>query len=323
MKKILITGGLGFIGSNLTIKLINLGHKISIIDNCSTGSLKNIPKEILKKIKLKKTTILNESVIKNEIKKCDIVFHLAAAVGVKNILSNKLRSIETNISGTEKVLKYCNQFKKKIFYASTSEVYGKSKNLALKETDGFTFGNIQTFRWSYAVSKLLDEYLSQAYILEKKLNVIIIRFFNIVGPKQSGNYGMVFPQFVKAAISNKDINIYGDGSQTRSFLHVEDATDALIKLMNKNHYKDVVNIGGTQNISIMSLAKKIILATKSKSKIVKWNYKYAYSTTKKFNKNYEDIMHRHPSIKKIKKLTNFNPKFTLKKIITDIIKANK
>ena len=322
-KKILITGGLGLIGSNLAIKLYSLGHKVTVVDNCSTGKITNIPKKILRKIILKKSNILNEKIIKNEIKKNDIIFHLAAAVGVKNILTNKLRSMETNISGTEKIFKYCNKFKKKMFYASSSEVYGKAQKKALSEEDGFTFGNVQTFRWSYAVSKLLDEYLSQAYIMEKKLNILIVRFFNIVGPKQTGNYGMVFPQFVKAAIKNKNINVYGNGKQTRSFLHVEDATDALIKLMNKNYYKDVVNIGGVQNISILNLAKKIKSISKSKSKIKKLNYKYAYSNEKKFSKIYEDIKYRHPSTKKLKKLIGFNPKFSLNNIILDLKKQIK
>tara|TARA_B100000886_G_scaffold314518_1_gene251862 strand:- start:405 stop:1391 length:987 start_codon:yes stop_codon:yes gene_type:complete len=321
-KKILITGGLGLIGSNLAVKLYNLGHKISIIDDCSSGSIKNIPKKIFRKINFKKISILNENVIKNEIKKNDIIFHLAASVGVKNILSNKLKSIETNVSGTEKIFKYCNRYKKKIFYASSSEVYGKGQRKPLDERDGFKFGNVQTFRWSYAVSKLLDEYLSQAYILEKKLDILVIRFFNIVGPNQTGSYGMVFPRFIKSALNNKDINVYGTGKQTRSFLHVEDATDALIRLMNKNYFKDVINLGGIENISILNLAKRIKEISKSKSKIVKQNYKFAYSNQKKFSNNYEDIMYRHPSTKKLRRMIKFSPKYSLNKIIKNLLQSN-
>jgi len=321
-KKILITGGLGLIGSTLAIKLYHLGHKVSIIDDCSTGNIKNIPNKILRKINFKKISILNESIVENEIKKNDIIFHLAASVGVKNILSNKLKSIETNVSGTEKILKYCNKYRKKIFLASSSEVYGKGKRKPLEEKDGFKYGNVQTFRWSYAVSKLLDEYLSQAYILEKKLDILVIRFFNIVGPNQTGSYGMVFPQFIKSALNNKDINVYGTGKQTRSFLHVEDATDALIRLMNKNYFKDVINLGGVENISILSLAKKIKKISKSKSKIVKLNYKFAYSYKKRFSNNYEDIMYRHPSTKKLRKIIKFSPKYSLKKIIINLLQSN-
>ena len=204
-------------------------------------------------------------------------------------MSNKIKSIETNINGTEKILRLSSKFKKKVMIASTSEVYGKNKNNFLKEQDNYVIGNSNIFRWSYAASKIVDEFLSKAYAHEKKLKVLIIRFFNVVGPKQSGSYGMVIPRFIKSALDNRDVKVYGDGKQTRTFLHVEDATDALISLMKKNYFNSTLNIGGNSNISIINLAKKIIKLSKSKSKIKKISYKYAYSSKKKFASEYEDI----------------------------------
>jgi UDP-glucose 4-epimerase len=322
-KKILITGGLGLIGSNLSIKLIKLGFDVSIIDNFSSGSIANIPTIYRKKIKIIRADILNEKILKKNIFLNDLIFHFAAYVGVKNILLNKVKSIETNTIGTEKVLRFSSIFKKKVVIASTSEVFGKNYKNSLDENDDFKLGNIQTFRWSYAAGKILDEYLAHSYMIEKKLKVLIVRFFNTVGPKQLSSYGMVIPRFVKSALKNENIIVYGSGNQTRAFLHVDDATDALIKLMKINYYKEVIHIGGTQNISILNLAKKIKKITKSNSRIIKVGYKFAYSKNKIFSNIYEDIIRRHPSIKKIKKLINFKPKFNLNKILKDIINFHK
>lgn len=321
-KNFLITGGLGLIGSNLSIKLCKSGYNVTIIDNCSSGSIKNIPDDYRKKINIVKASILNEKILKSLIKKNDIVFHLAAFVGVKNILSNKISSIETNSIGTEKILRLCSNYNKKIVLASTSEVFGTNYKKSLKENDKFYLGNIQTFRWSYAAGKIIDEYLARAYMYEKKLNILIIRFFNTVGPKQVGTYGMVIPRFIKSALSNKDIIVYGNGKQTRTFLHVEDATNAIIGLIKKNHFNDVVHIGGLQNISIFNLAKKIKKITNSSSKIIKKNYRFAYSSKQKFSNLYEDIPRRHPNINKLKKLIKFKPAYNLDSIILDIVNYN-
>ena len=322
-KKILITGGLGLIGSNLSIKLVKLGFNVSIIDNFSSGSITNIPIIYRKKIKIIKADILNEKILKKNIFLNDLIFHFAAYVGVKNILLNKVKSIETNTIGTEKVLRFSSIFKKKVVLASTSEVFGKNYKNSLDENDDFKLGNYQAFRWSYAAGKILDEYLALSYMHEKKLKVLIVRFFNTVGPKQLSSYGMVIPRFVKSALKNENITVYGSGNQTRTFLHVEDATDALIKLMKINYYKDVIHVGGTQCISIFNLAKKIKKMTKSNSRIVKVNYKFAYSKNKIFSNIYEDIPRRYPSIKKIKKLINFEPMFNLNKLLNDIINFHK
>ncbi len=323
VKKILITGGLGLIGSNLAIKLTNLGYKVTIVDDFSTGKIKNIPNSIKKKISIHKKSILNEKFLTKIVRKNDYIFHLAAFVGVKNVMSNKIKSIETNISGTEKILRLSSKFNKKVMIASTSEVYGKNKNNFLKENDNYVIGNSNIFRWSYAASKIVDEFLSKAYFYEKKLKVLIIRFFNVVGPKQTGSYGMVIPRFVEAALKNKDIKVYGNGKQTRTFLHVDDATNALVSLMKKNYFNDTLNIGGNSNISIQNLAKKIIKLSKSKSKIKKISYEYAYSRKKKFALEYEDILKRHPSTIKLNKIIKFKIKFSIDRLIQDIIDYKK
>ena len=322
-KNILITGGLGLIVSSLSIALVQLGYKITIIDNYLTGSINNIPKIYRKKINIVRASILDEKILKKLIKKNYVIFHLAAFVGVKNILLNKISSIETNSIGTEKLLRFASLYKKKVILASTSEVFGTNFKKSLKEDDKFYLGNIQTFRWSYAAGKIIDEYLAKAYMIEKNLEVLIVRFFNTVGPKQISSYGMVIPRFVEAALANKNINVYGSGRQTRTFLHVEDVVSALVMLMQKNHYKDVVHIGGTENISIYNLALKIKKFTNSHSKIKKLNYKFAYSDSKEFSNLYEDIPRRHPSISKLKKIIKFKPKFNLNEIIKDIIKHYK
>lgn len=323
IKNVLITGGLGLIGSDLAIKLASLGYKVSIIDNCSTGKIKNIPRHVQDKINIYKKNILDEKFLEKIIDKNHYVFHLAASVGVKNILSNKIKSIETNVNGTEKILRLCSKFKKKVLIASTSEVYGKSNNKFLKETDNYIIGNSNIFRWSYSASKIVDEFLSKAYSVERKLKVLVVRFFNVVGPKQSGSYGMVIPRFIQAALKNKRLKVYGSGKQTRTFLHVDDATNALILLMKKNYFNDILNLGGRTNISINDLAKKIIKLSNSKSKIKKISYKFAYSNNKKFASEYEDILNRHPSTKKLNRIINFKIEFTIDEIIKDIIKFKK
>lgn len=316
-KKILVTGGLGFIGSNLVKKLLNKNYQVTVIDNLSTGSKQNLEKKYFKQINFIKGSILNESLVKKEIKKNDYIFHLAAAVGVKYILTNPILSLETNLKGTEIILNNSSIFKKKILIASSSEVYGLNKKAKFNELDNHVLGNANIFRWSYAASKLIDEFYANAYKLEKKLNICIVRFFNTVGPGQTGRYGMVIPRFIESAIKNKDIQVYGSGKQSRTFLHVDDATNALIRLMQKNS-QGTFNLGGLENISILRLAKKIVKLTKSKSKIKLINYKNAYNLPSKMINNYEDIMKRHPIIKKIKKEIKFSPAKNLDNIILDI-----
>jgi UDP-glucose 4-epimerase len=317
-KKILITGGLGFIGSKLAQKLIDKNYKVDIIDDCSTGNFSNIEPKYIKKINIYKDTILNEKIIKKLISKNDYVFHLAASVGVKFILENPLKSIDTNLNGTKLILKYCDIFKKKVLIASSSEVYGLNNKKEFIEKDVHTIGNSFFFRWSYAASKLVDEFYANAYKIERNLKVCIVRFFNTVGPGQTGRYGMVIPRFVKAAMNNQDIEVYGNGKQNRTFLHVDDATDALIKIMTNNKF-DTYNLGGKENIQIKSLAEKIIKLSNSQSKIKLVDYKRAYNLSKKYKNNYQDIINRHPSIKKIKKDLKFSPKKSLKAIIKDIL----
>ena len=322
IKKILITGGLGFIGSKLAKKLVDQNFIITIIDDKSTGKLSNLKSLYRKKIKIYNDSILNEKIIKKLIYKNDYIFHLAASVGVKYILENPIKSLNTNLVGSELVLKYCSIFKKKVLIASSSEVYGLNNKKEFNEKDIHTIGNSSIFRWSYSASKLVDEFYANAYKIEKNLQVSIIRFFNTVGPGQTGVYGMVIPRFIESAMSNKNIEIYGNGNQNRTFLHVDDATDALIKIMTKNKF-DTYNLGGKENIKIKNLAKKIIKLTKSKSKLKFISYKRAYNLPKKYTNNYQDIINRHPSIKKIKKDINFSPKKNLDTIIIDVIKGIK
>lgn len=317
-KKILITGGLGFIGSKLSKKLLDKNYEITIIDNSSTGKLSNIDIDYRKKMRIYKDTILNEKLIKKLVFKNDYIFHLAASVGVKYIIENPIKSMNTNLKGTELILKYCSMYKKKVLIASSSEVYGLNNKKKFNEEDVHTIGNSSFFRWSYAASKLVDEFYANAYKIEKNLKVCIIRFFNTVGPGQTGRYGMVIPRFVNAAISNKQIEVYGNGNQNRTFLHVEDATNALIKIMIKNKF-DTYNLGGNENIKIKELAKKIIKLTGSKSNIKFINYNKAYNLPKKFRNYYQDIINRHPSIKKIQRDINYRPKKNLDDIIVETL----
>jgi UDP-glucose 4-epimerase len=317
--KVLITGGMGFIGSYLTEKYLKTGHSVYIVDDLSTGSRKNI--EYLEKenkyselLFLYEDTILNEKIILELIGTCDLVIHLAAAVGVKYILDNPLDSITTNIQGTEIILKYCDKFKKKLFLASTSEVYGKHVHAPLLETDDSVYGPSTKSRWSYAASKLVDEFTALAYFSTKGLQVTIGRLFNTVGPRQTGRYGMVIPRFFNQAINNELLTIYGDGKQSRTFTHVDDITDAIIKLMDEDKsYGQVFNIGGTEEITIEDLAEKIIKITNSKSKIKFIPYSDVYKS-----KDFEDMQRRVPSIDKIKSQIDWNPTKNTDEILNSI-----
>ena len=313
--KILITGGAGFIGSHLSQKLLAAVHEVAVIDNLSTGSLENI-KHLVKDKKFSYTidTILNKQVLEELIKKCDRIYHLAAAVGVKYIIDNPLLSLKTNISGTENVLEIANKYKKKVLVASTSEIYGKSDSIPFKEDDDRLLGATSISRWSYSCAKAVDEFLSLAYYREKKLPVVIVRCFNTVGPRQTGQYGMVIPKFVKSALLNHPITIFGDGQQSRCFGDVSDVTDGMIKLMEDPKCEgEIFNIGNDSPITIEELAKKIKKMTRSKSKIEYVKYEDA------FEEGFEDMKQRQPDLTKINKYIGYKPKYNLDKILERII----
>lgn len=315
MKKILITGGAGFIGSHLAEKLLEKGHKVYVIDNLSTGKQENIEHLLGKKnFKFIKDTVLNEKIMERLIKKVDEIYHLAAAVGVKYIIEKPLDSLITNIKGTEIVLDLASKHKKKTLLASTSEVYGKNKNVPFKETDDRILGSTHISRWSYSCAKALDEFLALAYSKEKNLPVIIVRFFNIVGPKQTGRYGMVVPRLVKQALNNEPLTVYGEGTQTRCFTYIDDAIEGVIKLMETPEATgQIFNLGSTEEVSIINLAKKIKNLTKSNSEIKLIPFEEVYGS------DFEDMQRRLPDLTKISKKSGYQSKtdidLTLKKII--------
>lgn len=321
--RVLITGGAGFIGSHLAEAHLIKGDEVYIIDNLSTGTLENIiplqnDARFKDKIFFHQDTILNHDSMIELTGTCDIVYHLAAAVGVRYILDNPLESITINIQGTEKVLELCTKFKKKVLVASSSEVYGKHLHAPLVETDNIIYGPSSKFRWSYAASKLMDEFSALAYFRTRGLWATIVRLFNTVGPKQTGAYGMVLPRFVDQALKGQSITVYGDGSQTRTFTYVEDVVGALMALMEtKAAAGEVFNVGGTEEVSIIELAKKVIEATGSKSNIELIPYEKA------FLKDFEDMQRRVPSIEKIKRLVGFEPKTNLNNIIKRVIDSRK
>ena len=317
--KNLITGGAGFIGSHLAEKLLENGEEVVIVDDLSTGSKDNI-KHLLSNPKLSChfDTIINEKLMAGLIKNCDCVYHLAAAVGVKYIIDNPLESIRTNVRGTEIVLKLASSFGgKKVILASTSEIYGKDRpgKHTFKENDDRVLGPTTTSRWSYSCTKALDEFLALAYWREKKLPIVILRFFNTCGPRQTGRYGMVVPRFVKQALSNDPIIIYDDGKQTRCFTDVMDAVKAVIILAKtKKAVGEVFNIGNPDNnITINALAKKIKAMTKSKSRIRHVSYEKAY------HKGFEDMRHRGPDISKLKKVTGFSPEIDIGQMLKSVV----
>ena len=291
--KILITGGAGFIGSHLAEKLLGLGHEVFIIDNLWTGRLSNIEKiQDHKKLHLVVDTILNESVMNELIFKIDHIYHLAAAVGVKNIMDHPVETLDINVKGTETVLRLANRFKKKVFVASTSEVYGKHVEHSLSEDDDRILGTVKKRRWAYACSKTLDEFQALAYFDEKKLPVVIARLFNTVGPRQTGQYGMVLPNFVQSALLGKPISVYGEGTQSRSFTHVNDVVGAITKLMDEPSAEgEIFNVGNNKEVTINELALKVKEMTDSDSEIEHIPYEKAYGP------GFEDMKKRCPNIK--------------------------
>ena len=312
--RILVTGGAGFIGSHLCERLIAEGHIVSAIDNFSTGRASNLASLAQSgNFTLVQGSILDTKTLIPLVNDADYVFHLAAAVGVFNIVNNPLASLLTNIRGTENILEAAYDSKTPVFLTSSSEVYGKNISDSLKESDDRILGSPVTLRWSYSEAKAIDESLAYAYFVEKQLETRIVRFFNTVGPRQLGAYGMVVPRFIKAALSNEPITIYGDGKQTRCFAHVYDVVDAVIKVaFAKNTIGKVINIGNDFEISINGLAKKIIDETGSASEIVYIPYEQAYGD------GFEDMERRVPSIDLIKQLVGWEPQRDLSTMISDI-----
>ena len=312
--RILVTGGAGFIGSHLCERLVLEGHSVIAIDNFSTGRASNLKGlDDSARFSLVEGSILDSARLNQLITNSDYVFHLAAAVGVFNIVNHPLDSLMTNIRGTENVLEAAYASGIPVFITSSSEVYGKNISDSLKESDDRILGSPVTLRWSYSEAKAIDESLAYAYFIEKQLETRIVRFFNTVGPRQLGAYGMVVPRFVKAALANEPITIYGDGTQTRCFAHVYDVVDAVIVLaFAENTVGKVINIGNDFEISINGLAQKIIEETGSKSEIVYVPYEEAYGD------GFEDMERRVPNIDLINELVGWKPKRYLSTIIADI-----
>jgi UDP-glucose 4-epimerase len=312
--KILVTGGAGFIGSHLCERLINDSHNVVALDISSTGRVSNLEKIINSpSFQLIEGSILDTDLLNSIMAEVDYVFHLAAAVGVFNIVKNPLESLLTNIRGTENVLEAAESLGVPVFLTSSSEVYGKNVSDSLKESDDRILGSPTTLRWSYSEAKAIDESLAYAYHVEKGLTTRIIRFFNTVGPRQLGAYGMVVPRFVNAAIKDEPITIYGDGNQTRCFAHVYDAIDAVMAVaFAENTVGKVINIGNNYEISIIALAEKIIEQLGSKSEIIYVPYQEAYG------EGFEDMERRVPNLALIEELVGWSPKRDLTTIISDI-----
>src|ERR1700730_16177512 len=311
----LITGGAGFIGSHLTEALLDAGHEVLILDNLSTGSIDNIAH-----IKGRPgfeyfiDTVNNEPLLAELIDRSDVVFHFAAAVSVKLIVEQPVYTIETNVHGTEVVLKHANKKKKLVVIASTSEVYGKSEDVPFREDSDLVLGPTPKHRWAYACSKAIDEFLALAYWKERKLPVIIVRFFNTVGPRQTGRYGMVIPNFVRQALAGEPITVFGDGTQTRSFSHVADIVDALLKLIQEpKAIGEVINIGNPQEVTIRALAERVRALAGSESAITFVPYDEAYES------GFEDMPRRLPDLTKVTRLIGYEPKNSLDDILLNVI----
>ena len=310
--RVLVTGGAGFIGSHLADALITRGDQVVALDNFSTGSTANI-KHITKNFEIIDGDIRNADLINDTIKDVDLVFHMAAALGVNTILESPLESISTNIAGSEVVLNAAAKHKKRILIASTSEIYGKNPKQPLKETDDRVVGSPQKIRWSYSDAKAIEEAMAFSLNQEKSLKVTTARLFNTVGPRQSAHYGMVVPRFVRSALKNEPINVYGDGTQSRVFCHVHDAIEALLALVGTDKtINEVYNVGGTGEITIKELADTVIKETKSQSSIEYIAYEKAYAP------GFEDMQRRVPDISKIKQDLNWAPKKNLSQIISDV-----
>jgi UDP-glucose 4-epimerase len=318
--KYLITGGAGFIGSHLSDRLIDDGHEVTVIDNLSTGKLSNINHlRDNPNFRIKVSSVMDYDTLEQLVEECDQIYHLAAAVGVKLIMENPVETIITNVQGSENILKLASYYDKKVLIASTSEVYGKlmennGEINKLKEDGDWQLGSTGKRRWAYACSKAMDEFLSLAYYDEKKLPVVVVRFFNTVGPRQTGTYGMVIPNFVQKALLNESIQVHGDGEQSRCFTYVKDAVGAIIKLMDTPEAEgEVFNVGGDEEISMNELAAKVKELTNSSSEIVHTPYEEVYG------KGFEDMRRRTPDLTKIKEAIGYEPTHTTDDILNNVI----
>ena len=311
----LITGGAGFIGSHLSETLLDRGHDVLILDNLSTGSIDNISHlKGRSGFEYFIDSVNNEPLLAELIDRSDVVFHFAAAVGVKLIVEQPVYTIETNVHGTEVVLKHANKKKKLVVIASTSEVYGKSEDVPFREDSDLVMGPTPKHRWAYACSKAIDEFLALAYWKERKLPVIIVRFFNTVGPRQTGQYGMVIPNFVRQALAGEPITVFGDGTQSRSFTHVADVVNALLKLVSEpKAIGEVINIGNIQEVTIMQLAERVRELSGSASIIKCIPYEEAYES------GFEDMPRRVPALQKVEGLIGYAPKHGLDDILVQVI----
>jgi len=313
---ILITGGAGFIGSHLCGKLLSAGHNVVVIDDLSTGCKDNIDQYGSNaRFTFHAGSVRDLYVLSPLVEQCDFVYHLAAAVGVQLILDKPVHTIETNIHGTEIILQLANQYKKKVLIASTSEVYGKSDAIPFSEDSDMVLGATRHSRWAYACSKAIDEFLSFAYAEQYGLEVVITRFFNVIGPRQTGQYGMVVPRFVAKALKNEPLEIYGSGEQSRCFGYIDDVIDGITALTNcDDAYGKVFNVGATSEISMTELAKKIIEMTGSQSEMRYLSYEEAYGKT------FDDMLRRVPCLEKISKTIGYAPQVTLDQALIYVIK---
>jgi len=319
MMRVLITGGAGFIGSHLCEAYLSRGDEVYILDDLSTGSMDNIA-HIKNHPRFHYTldTVQNVSIVAELVDTCDVVFHLAAAVGVRLIVESPVRTIETNVRGTEVVLQQAAKKGKKVLIASTSEVYGVSTQVPFREDGNLVMGATTKGRWSYACSKALDEFLALAYYQEKKLPTIVVRLFNTVGPRQTGRYGMVIPNFVQQALEGRPITVFGDGTQTRCFGCVDDIVGALVKLMDHpGAVGEVFNIGSTEEVSIAELAEMVKVQTGSASELVLVPYDQAYEA------GFEDMPRRVPDTTKIRNLIGFEPTTSLEQILNEVIRFHR
>jgi UDP-glucose 4-epimerase len=312
----LITGGAGFIGSHLSELLLDRGEEVFVLDDLSTGSERNVAHLRERPgFHLVVDSVLKSSVVNELVHRCDVVYHLAAAVGVRLIVEEPVHTLVTNIQGTENVLDHCNRFGKRVLVASTSEVYGDRREPeALAEESPRMYGPTTARRWAYAESKAVDEFLALAYHQERGLDCVIVRLFNTVGPRQSGQYGMVIPRFVAAALAGRPLEIHGDGTQTRCFCHVQDTIRALAGLMDATQISgEIYNVGSTERITISGLAERVLALTESDSTLVPVPYDEVYG------QGIEDMLHRQPSIEKVETAIGWRPTFGLEEILRDVV----
>jgi len=312
--KILITGGAGFVGSHLADKLINQGHEITVIDDLSTGRYSNVEHlEGNPNFRLIIDTVLDQDLMEGLVRESDRVFHMASAVGVRLIMEQPVKTIETIFHGTDVVLKFCSRYRKRVLIPSTSEVYGKGASVPFREDDDLLTGATDKHRWAYACAKTLDEFLALAHWKETRLPVVVVRLFNTVGPRQTGQYGMVVPRFVHAAMKNEPITVFGDGTQQRCFGHVLDVVEGLSKLLESPQcFGQVINLGNSEEVSILGLADKAITLTGSSSEIKFIPYEEAYGD------GFEDMRRRVPNLAKAKRLVGYQPTRSLDDIINDV-----